>query len=432
MNGKLDVNLLNSFSLDGVAGLQLNASSDTFIADNVIKSGDLCEWYLDKGESRIKTATQNVITGESITAPSCDYITGLCPISNTMALNVYTRSTANCVSIIDVANSLPTSLGEKTFYTGSLQACKKIIGLSATTFVVIYVKQSTNGVYAKIGSISGGTLTFGSEIVLIANLDYHIVIDAIPIDTDNFLFVYGNNNSVTTQNAYICTISGASITVGTGYAYNTAYTKIVEIKRLDSTRFVLAYVCGGATQSYSFTIVTINGSVISFTTPTLVKSISNGYNITSRLEVLSKTKIVFLWTSNNTNDVNFIIYSISKDNSIVAGSTYAFFNNANISSVYDFSLTPFFGNIVFISTKTQAGGITFFSVGINGTVATFVPQTSSMHYPISFIKLSQGLAIAQDDIATSSKFRCIQGTNNYNCIATQSGNISDNIMANYW
>ncbi|MCD4817629.1 MAG: T9SS type A sorting domain-containing protein [Candidatus Cloacimonetes bacterium] len=152
--------------------------------------------------------------------------------------------------------------------------------LDSEHFVVAYYKPVTGNGVAIIGTISGNTITYGSEYVIIATSGGNYFpgpswCSTITLDPSLFVVTYYdfNNNSYIT--ARVGTVSGSTISFGSKYMlYNDEDSYSFSTTTLDASHYVstFAHHSGGI-----FAIVgTVSGSEITFGSETVYDS---GYNL---------------------------------------------------------------------------------------------------------------------------------------------------------
>ena len=115
-----------------------------------------------------------------------------------------------------------------------------VSALDSTHFVVGY-QDYGNSSYgtAIIGTISGSTISYGSEYVFNSATTYDISISAL--DSTHFVVGYYDGGNSGYGTAIIGTVSGSTISYGSEYVFNSASTVYISVSALDSTHFVVGY-----------------------------------------------------------------------------------------------------------------------------------------------------------------------------------------------
>lgn len=136
-----------------------------------------------------------------------------------------------------------------------------VAGLSATSFVVCYkdIGNSNQGT-ACAATVSGGVITFGSESVFnAASTEY---IDVCKLTSTTFFVAYNDNGS--NGNAIIGTVSGTSITgYGSESTFNAANSVYISCAPLSATSVVVVYRDVGNSNRGTGIVSSISGTTIS-------------------------------------------------------------------------------------------------------------------------------------------------------------------------
>ena len=139
--------------------------------------------------------------------------------------------------------------------------------LDTDKFVVVYVNKddSCNG-YARVATVSGTTITWGTAVQFGDNAR---VTSCAAIDTDKFVVIYNDETDSNTGKAVACTVSGTTITVGTpielnsGVDYDLGWKS--DVCKLDTDKF--ATIFHGLDAGRIFMVAaTVSGTTISMGT----------------------------------------------------------------------------------------------------------------------------------------------------------------------
>ena len=134
-------------------------------------------------------------------------------------------------------------------------------------FVVVY-RDSGNSSYgtAIVGTVSGTTLSFGSESVFnsAVSLDVYGAFD--PNTAGKFVVAYKDNTNSQYGTAVVGTVSGTSISFGSEYVFNSSAVEITTCAFDPNTagKFVIAYKDHGNSQYGTAIVGTVSGSTLSF------------------------------------------------------------------------------------------------------------------------------------------------------------------------
>ena len=230
-------------------------------------------------------------------------------------------------------NAQEVSETEITFgskYSFNMASTSRIstIDLSSSKFVTIYQDggASNNEGTAVIGDISGNTIIFGSEYVFNAgNTDYL----SVAVFSDNkFIIVYQDKSNSDYGTAIIATVSGNTITYGSEYVFNTAYTDHVSVTNLSENKLVIAYQenRSGVKQSKAI-IGNISGNTISYGSEYVFNSSITNY---TSLKSFSSDKIVVVYQDKGNADYGTAVIGDISGDTITFGSEYIF--NPSVTS----------------------------------------------------------------------------------------------------
>lgn len=211
--------------------------------------------------------------------------------------------------------------------------------ISTTSYIVAYRDNSNNNGTCVICTVSGG----GTVTV---NTKYHFKtavyapdISVCVLSSSSFILCYSNSANSYYGTALIGTISGTTISYGSEYVYSTATTTKNNAIRINDQTAVIAYLTS-ATQ-YKLIVASISGTDISFGTALNVGS-ANGPSLD--VTKLTENNIVVTWNDIISSQYKGIsaLCSIS-GTSLTLDTTYYFETNDFISyvSIVSLSTTKF-------------------------------------------------------------------------------------------
>ena len=151
---------------------------------------------------------------------------------------------------------------------------------TANKFVVAYQDYGNAG-YGKVvaGDISGTVITFGAEYTFLSNgAEYPSV--AYDVSTANrFVVAFRNSNFNERGDVVVGTVSGTAITYGSTYTFNsgsTIYPSVVSQPDV-AGKFVIAYRDDGNSSYGTVRVATVSGTAISFGSELVLKSVNASY-----------------------------------------------------------------------------------------------------------------------------------------------------------
>ena len=151
------------------------------------------------------------------------------------------------------------SYGNEYLFDSSTSQYISVSSLDSTHFVIAYADSYAYGT-AIIGTVSDTTISYGSKYTFNTPQTYQISVSSL--DSTHFVVTYqdwGNNEYGT---AKIGTVSGTTISYGSEYVCSSNTIREVSVSSLDSTHFVVAY--GGGVSTGKARIGVVNGSNISY------------------------------------------------------------------------------------------------------------------------------------------------------------------------
>jgi len=194
--------------------------------------------------------------------------------------------------------------------------------LDATHFVVVYKNNSNSGYgQSRIGVISNGNeISFGTVNTYNSGEISHCYVSAL--DANHFVCVYKDDADSGYGNARIGTVTGSSISMGTEYCFNEASVSFVTCSALDASNFVVAFMDYSVYQAFSVIGTITNGDDISFGSTEIVT--------TSTIQDFSSTTLdanhfVLAYNHNGVSKGHAIVGTVS-GNTISYGSEYVFDN----------------------------------------------------------------------------------------------------------
>ena len=240
------------------------------------------------------------------------------------------------VGIVTVTGSLDPSVGSEVLFNSAATNYISSTYDSTNGKIVIAYRDSGNSDYgtAIVGTVSGTSISFGSEVVFESAGTTHISC-TYDSSSEKVVIAYcGNNDS--NGEAIVGTVSGTSISFGSAVQYEsggTSYNSAV----YDSTnqKVVIAYHDRGNADHGTAIVGTVSGISISFGTAVVFESAKTDY--TSATYDSANEKVVIAYNDDANSDYGTAIVGDVSGTSISFGSA-AVFNSGtteSISSAYD-------------------------------------------------------------------------------------------------
>jgi len=199
-------------------------------------------------------------------------------LPNGQAVVLKSNGQVEAVGISSVSQSIPAG-SEYVFNTGS-RARNPIIAFDPNTagkFVVVF-KDIGNSSYstALVASVSGTTISFGSETVFYSGAMGLSDIEFDPNTAGKFIIAYRDeSNSV--GRAIVGTVSGTSVSFGTAVTFESADVNSISMSFDPNTsgKFAIAYLDIGNSDRGTMIIGTRSGTSVSFGSPVIFNTDSS-------------------------------------------------------------------------------------------------------------------------------------------------------------
>jgi hypothetical protein len=232
--------------------------------------------------------------------------------------------------VATVTNSTLSFGSAVSFNTASDTEYLHCIKLSETSALIVY-RDIGNSNYGTgiVASISGTTVTYGSEYVFISSAVTHV--SSVLIDTNKALISYTNAGAGTKGETIIATVSGTTISYGTVYRYDSGDTHTYMFPtKLSATKVFLSTVRGTGPNIGQGLIATISGTVVSYGSQYTFDA-SGAVTYTSCC-TLRDNKVFIAWADGGSTLGKCIIASIS-GTVISYGSEHTFNYNGAVTFV---------------------------------------------------------------------------------------------------
>lgn len=245
--------------------------------------------YRDQGNGSYGTAVVGTVSGSSITFGSPVVFNSGVTYSVTAAYDSSSNKTVIAfqnqsnnygIAYVGTVSGTSISFGTSVTFntsTSDVGICYDVAS-NKTVISYRYIGIHSNHGAALVGTVSGTSISFGSEVVFNAA----DVTDTTPVyDSINqkSVIVYRDNGNASYGTAIVGTVSGTSISFGTEAVFNSTTTADPRpVYDSVNQKVVISYLNHG-NSSYGTTVVgTVSGTGISYGTPVVVNS-----NSTSRL-----------------------------------------------------------------------------------------------------------------------------------------------------
>ena len=393
-----------------------------------------------KSDGTVTTAAPTVIiSAESIPSGSvATAMTGLAydlhaafdPNTANKFVMTYALNGGNGTAVVGTVSGTTITFGTPVAYLTGTAGHPKVAFDPSTAgqFVVLY-KDSTNSNYgtAMVGTVSGTSVTFGAKVVFNSADTMPLVLAFDPSTAGKFIISYADN-AAASSSTLVGTISGTSLTFGTGVVFKTAVLWNCDGAFDPNTagKFVLTYY--GASNHGYVIVGTVSGTSLTFGTPVVFKS-STTYRSTIAFEPSTAGKFVLAYRADGNSDYGTAIVGTVSGTSVTFGTEVVFYAaEAGWCSV---AFDPNDTNTFVISYYNASSYAAFTIIGtVSGTALSFgsantLGLTTKYQTSIMFDPTTAGkFVIGFSDQATGNSGKAFMGQ-----LAASSTGSSTNLTA---
>ena len=177
---------------------------------------------------------------------------------------------------------------------------------------------------AIVGTVSGSTITYGTKAQA-TTMTYPELPNVIGMTSTTFVIVYKNSSASNRGEARVGTISGtgASATISFGSAVTfesgqTTLNQVHSVDRLTDTKFVIAFQDASDNGKAKCIIGTVSGTSVSFGSAATFSTANT--SLYTSVSALSETKFVAIWSNTPTPEAGKVIIGTVSGTSISYGS----------------------------------------------------------------------------------------------------------------
>jgi hypothetical protein len=175
---------------------------------------------------------------------------------------------------------------------------------------------STNGIgtFARVGTVSGTSISFGTELNILGSVNFASYLScAYDANAQKVLLAYA---APTTNfgTARIGTVSGTSISFGSDYTFENAVTQWMSITYMQSdNKCLIVYTDNGNSDYGTLITATISGSTPTFSTPIVYES-AGTYNNSVTFDSTENKAVIFYRDTGNSNYGTAVVYQADSTN----------------------------------------------------------------------------------------------------------------------
>jgi len=306
-----------------------NSANTQYISVAVLDATHFVVSYRDHGNSYYGTAVIGTLSGNYISY-SPEYVfnsantqhTSVAVLDATHFVVSY-RDEGNSgygTAVIGTVSGNTISYGSEYVFNSWSTNSISVAVLDAAHFVVSYNDYiGTDYGTAVIGTISDNTISFGSEYIFNSATTYYTSVAVF--DAAHFVVSYRDVGNANYGTAVIGTVSDNTISYGSEYVFNSVSTDYSSVAVLDETRFVVGY-CDGGNSAYGTAVIgTVSGNTISYSSEYVFNSANTSFTSTAVLDAAQF--VISYWDGGNSFYGTAVIGTVS-GNTISYGSEYVF------------------------------------------------------------------------------------------------------------
>ena len=289
--------------------------------------------YRDHGNSQRGTAIVGTVSGTSIsfgTAVVIDSTPGVSHISatydstnNKVVIAYRDEDNSNYgKAVVGTVSGTSISFGSATTFESGQSGYISAIYDSANGKVVIAYQDGndSNKGKAVVGTVSGTSISFGSEVVFESEITSHI--SATYDSTNGKVVIAYRDESTDYGTAIVGTVSGTSISFGTAVTFESANSYYISAT-FDSTngKVVIAYNDAGNSNYGTAIVGTVSGTSISFGTAVVFESGVTNYS--SCAYDSTNEKVVIAYTDGgNSNHGTAVVFTAATQTTNLTSENY--------------------------------------------------------------------------------------------------------------
>jgi len=198
-------------------------------------------------------------------------------------------------AIIGTVSGSSISFGTKVSTSIATYEAPMVLGMTATTFVLIYKDYGASNVgRARVGTVSGSSISFGSVVTFEGGqTNLNVVNSATRLTDTKFVIAFEDISDSSKAKAIVGTVSGTSVSFGSAATFATPNSsKYATVSALSETKIVIAWSSTPDSEAGKAVVGTVSGTSISFGSAVTYDSSSV---IRHSIVALSDTKFVIAY-----------------------------------------------------------------------------------------------------------------------------------------
>ena len=279
--------------------------------------------YQDRVNAEYGTGIVGTVSGSSIsfgTAQVFDNVgitelSGAFDSNNNKVVFAFNTSSFNGKAVVGTVSGTSISFGSfYTFESGSTSSTSTVYDTNAQKIVISYVdgEDSFKG-KSVVATVSGTTISYGS-LATFNNGSTGFVGSVYDPDSQKVIVTYADNGNSSYGTAIVGTVSGTSISFGSEIVFNAASTQYTSATYDEnSNTLVVAYRDVGNSNYGSLILGTVSGSSITFSDETVFNTAESNF-VTAVYDAASNNSVISYIDNGNSNYGTSIVYSVGDTN----------------------------------------------------------------------------------------------------------------------
>ena len=326
-------------------GRQLNlpASTVQLTAEGAITAGKPCIVEADGDVTEVSGTSASQSTGSAVVFeaatsenPSVAYD------ANAQKIVIVYPDGGNSsygTAIVGTVSGSSISFGSPVVYNSANSNFSNVAYDANAQKVVVVYRDAGNSYYgtAIVGTVSGTSISFGSETVFAGNGASNYNAIAYDASAQKVVVAFQDDGNSSHGYAAVGTVSGTSISFGSATAYETATSAYQQIAYdANAEKVVIAYSDGGNSNKGTAVVGTVSGTSISFGTPVEVQGTGNGYGHSTLAYHDDAQKLVFAYQDVGNSNYGTAVVGTVSGTSISFGTEVVLESNScdSFSAVY--------------------------------------------------------------------------------------------------
>ena len=285
--------------------------------------------------------------------------------TNNKVVVVYTDdgNSGHGTAIIGTVSGTSISFGSEVVFNAA-NTGSPMVAFVGSGKVVIGYKDDGNNQYgtAIVGTVSGNSISFGSEVVYRSSASYYNV-PAYDSTNNKVVIGYMDNGNSNHGKAIVGTVSGTSISFGSEVTFNAGTSYSVLNTFVGSGKVVISYKDNSNSNAATAIVGTVSGTSISFGSEVTFDSAVNTSRTAQTFDTTNNKLVIVYNNAANINEGYAIVGTVSGTS--ISFGTRVLFNNASTT----------YPGITFDSDENKVvivyrdGGNSSYGTALRGTVS---------------------------------------------------------------